>query len=200
MNLSQFIILSAQPDHLFYEWQLEIQFINLSELGYDLSNYHVLIGFRQEPSRQIKELVERYPRVNWNFYQDTRDHTRSYVSSLRPHIIRKHYTENPYLEGERVFYIDSDVIFRELPPLHKLNAPENWYFSRADYVSINTIKTKGEHILTDMCRIVGIDRELVEAKAGDGGGAQSWLSGVNADFWNKLEIDSTRLHDYLKLT
>ena len=105
MNTSEFILLSAQPDTLYYEWQLEVQFLNLIDLGYDLRNYHVLVGYKDKISSELKDLMQRYPRVCWGIYEDSRKETKSYISSLRPHIIKKHFKENPWLESERLFYI-----------------------------------------------------------------------------------------------
>jgi len=197
--MERLIIISAQPDTPFYEWQLEIQFLNLTDLGYNLSNYHVLISYPDKPSSRILKLTKRYPEVNWGLYQDTRKDTTSYVSSLRPHVLKKHFLKNPWLAKERIFYIDSDVIFRTIPAFHKLSDPNTWYFSKTDYISVEKIKEKGAHILYDMCKIIDVDPSLVE-NSPNNGGAQMWINDVNADFWENLEIKATRIHDYLKIS
>ncbi len=193
------IIISAQPDTPFYEWQLEIQFLNLIDLGFNLKDYHVLVSYPEDPSDRIMKLRERYPTVTWGFYKDSRNDTCSYVSSLRPHILKQHFKENIWLARERFLYIDSDVIFRELPYVHTLNDDDTWYFSRTDYISVHKIKEKGDHILSDMCRIVDVDMQLVESGPNNGG-AQMWINNVDSVFWQELEVKGTRIHDYLTIS
>lgn len=197
--MGDFILLTALPDTPYFEWQLEVQFLNLTDLGYNLANYHVLVGYLSFVSEPMQELVKRYPDVKWGFYPDTRKETRSYVSTIRPHVIAKHFEVNPWLESERFLLIDTDVIFRDLPDLGSLDNDDTWYFSRTDYISLDRIKGKGAHILGEMCRIVGVEPDLVESQR-DNGGAQIWLNGTNALFWNEMEEKCARLYNYLHLT
>jgi hypothetical protein len=193
------ITVTAIPDWPYYEWQLEIQFLNMIDLGYDLSNYHVLVGYYTAVSAQMLALAKRYPEVKWGFYPDTRKETRNYVSSIRPHLIAKHLRVNPWMEKIRFFFIDTDVIFRTLPDLHLLDDPDTWYFSETDYISLERIRGKGDHILADMCRIIGVSEESVIG-APDNGGAQIWLNDTSAEFWDGIEETTTKIHDYIKFT
>ena len=108
------IFTSCQPDHPYFAWQLELQFLNFQDLGIELSRYHVLVSTLQdEVSLLFLDLQKRYPKVNFFFFKDSRI-DRSYIPSLKPHLMSKFY--HVYDTTDKiVVYIDSDVIFREIP-------------------------------------------------------------------------------------
>lgn len=190
-------LLSAQPDSNYFAWQLEVQFLNFRRLNIPLNQYHVLIGFEKQVSNTFLELSKRYPDVKWGFYEDTRKNKR-YIPSIRPHIISKHFKFNRELESQNIFYLDCDVIFQKLPDFTSLLQNDIWYLSDTNsYINADYIKSKGDKILEDMCRVVGVSVESVEKINNNSGGAQYLLKNIDYKFWEKVERDCTNLFIYM---
>lgn len=76
------------------------------------------------------------------FYICRYQNKKVYPSSIRPHIIAKHFKTYPFLEKEVLFYHDSDIIFRTLPNWEELINDDIWYCSDTrSYLDSNYIKT-----------------------------------------------------------
>lgn len=194
------IYLSAQPDQIYFLWQLELQIFNFNSLGITKEQIHVLIGY--DPNVGLHPYFNKF--INENklaciyIYADTRIQ-REYYSSLRPHIIAKHLAQFPNLENETFFYHDSDVLFIKKPYWEDLICNNTWYASDTrSYLDSNYIKS---HInLLDfekMCNIVGIDPIIVESENRNAGGAQYIIKKSTSNFWKKIEIDCEKLYIYL---
>lgn len=194
------IFLSAQPDSLYFIWQIELQLFHLRQCGWAKENVHVLISYNpnQGPSEQAKSLVNRFSEYSIFLYTDTRKNRR-YASTVRPHIIEKHFESFPSLRKEAIFYIDSDVIFREIPNFSKLLNDEYWYASDTQsYMGSNVIiNALGYDTFSNMCDIVKISPDLVMKKEKNTGGAQYIIKDIPAWFWPKVEEDSNNLYNYL---
>lgn len=194
------IFLSAQPDSLYFIWQVELQLFHLCQCGWAKENVHVLISYNPNrgPSLQAKSLVERFVGYQIYLYPDTRK-DRRYASTVRPHIIEKHFESFPSLRKEAIFYIDSDVVFREIPDYSKLLDDEYWYASDTkSYMGSNVIiNALGYDVFCEMCGIVKISPELVMEKEENTGGAQYIIKNIPAWFWPKVEEDSNNLYNYL---
>lgn len=194
------IYLSAQPDHIYFTWQLEVQFLNFQELNIPLSSYHVLVGIKGDlPSPHFSSLAKKYPEVKWQFIKDTRISKR-YIPSIRPHIISKYFKTNLELENEDIFYFDSDVIFRETLDFTKLKQGGINYVSDTNsYLNTRYIREKGgDEMLQAMCNIIGVTVEQIDGLEKNHGGAQYFLQkGITYSFWEKIESDCTKLYCYL---
>jgi len=136
-----------------------------------------------------------YP-ARFFFYEDLRE-TRHYISSIRPNILKQHFTKYPELEWESIFYHDCDIIFTK--PVSDWITPEmitdnKWYGSDTRwYIGHDYILSKGEDVLDRMCEIVDIDKELVKSNELNAIGAQYFMKGINSDFWDRVERDSEQL-------
>lgn len=196
---SNIIFSSCQPDHIYFTWQLEIQFLNFLELGIELSRYHVLVAYRDgKISKHFQDLCERYPQVRFHFYEDTRK-DKSYIPTIKPHLMSKFYATNPDVTKLVNVYIDSDVIFRELPDFDKFCNDDIIYMSNTNsYINADYIDSKGSNILDRMCDIVGVTREQVEEINQHSGGAQYILKGLDSDFWTRVENNCTPLYNFMK--
>ena len=194
------IFISAQPDEYYFYWQLELQIYNFRTLKISLNKIHVLIGYDEQRglSRDFTNFRRKYSKVKIFTYSDTRK-SRKYLSSLRPHILAKHFEQNPQLSKEVFFYHDSDIIFSRLPNFDTLIEGNTWYASNTrSYLSTNYIlATAGEQLFLQMCEVVGIDPEQVKENDVHAGGAQYIIKGVNAAFWHKLERDCEKIYSLL---
>jgi glycosyl transferase family 7 (putative galactosyltransferase) len=194
------IFLSAQPDDLYFIWQLEVQLNNFKRAGINPGCIHVLIGV--DPQEGLKaefhSLISRRDLASFFIYPDTRIKPQ-YAPGVRPQIIKQHFKENPWMEQESVFYHDCDIIFRELPDMSELEADSTWYVSDTrNYLDSKYILKHGRKVLDDMCAIVGIDKQLVISGDEEAGGAQYILKGTNYAFWDKVEKDAENLFTHLE--
>lgn len=194
------IFISAQPDEYYFLWQLELQIFNFKNLNISLANVHVLIGYDEDKKLSYEFLAfkKKYKEVNIHAYPDTRVN-RNYMSSLRPHLLAKHFTLFPKLADSTIFYHDSDIIFSKLPDFDSMSKDDTWYVSDTrGYLDSNYILSNaGEKTFLEMCNIVGVRPETVKENDGNAGGAQYIIKKASVPFWNKVEADCEKMYDLL---
>lgn len=154
------IYLSAQPDDFYFVWQLELQIRNFSSLGIVKEDYHILIGIDPQKglSAELRDMMRRYASLaSFYVYNDTRK-SKNYIPSLRPHIIKKHFTKYPDLRERSIFYHDSDILFKTLPVTGDMLSNDALYVSdtRSYLDSKYVIAKGGKEALEIMCSITGI--------------------------------------------
>lgn len=197
-------LICVQPSIPYYAWQVEVMLTNFSGLSIqDEFNIHCLFAFNKNESdweekvNNIKLVENKFKGVaDFFYYEDTRQYPVSYISSIRPNLLKQHYKAYPLLTYESQFYHDCDIIFSKFPDfLHGLTENDNnWYISDTiSYIGHRYIKEKGDDVLKLMCDIVGIDKEIVEQNQNFSGGCQYVLKGVDYDFFDKMEKDCERL-------
>ncbi|WP_347833982.1 hypothetical protein [Gracilibacillus sp. JCM 18860] len=95
-------------------------------------------------------------------YQDNRT-DKSYIPSVKPYLWMKYLEEDSSRENGSYFYLDSDVLLREIPKVRPTK--KMWYASDCTgYIGNQYIDSKGERLLEDMCRAIGIDHLSLEKK------------------------------------
>lgn len=184
----------AQPSTQYFAWQVDVMLHSFVNVGINLEDVHIVCAIHGGIDPYFDKLMQKYPGVLFSFYEDTR-HDKGYISSIRPHILRKHFTAYPSLSEKVVMYHDCDIAFTK-----PLELPENVYTDNTcylsdtiSYIGHNYIKSKGDEVLDAMCNIVGIDKETLEANENNSGGAQYIVKGIDKYFWHDVENDSTRL-------
>jgi hypothetical protein len=206
---SNTIFVSAQPDHIYFHWQVELYMYQFAKYGF-VDQCYALFGYTGDaPSNYAVELSKRY---NIFFYKDTRNMgvPHYYIPSIRPHILKQFFQQFPQL-GKSVFYHDSDILFQSLPKFELMLNDNIAYLSdTASYINYSYIKTcaerykekypelKNNHILTKMCECMNISEDLVKANDLKSGGAQYLLKGVSYDYWNNVENGVNKLFPLLK--
>lgn len=207
------VFLSAQPDEVYFLWQLELQILNFSRCGIRPEQIHILIAYnpRKGLSREFADLVQHNRSATFFAYPDERKSTlyppptrpQVYPPSIRPHILKQHYRKFPHLRHEMVFYHDADIIFRTLPDFPAMQEKEALFVSDTrDYLDTAYIKRFGSiHLLDRMCETVGVSRDLVEKTDSNAGGSQYFFNAtsmVDFAFWDKVERDAESLFDLLE--
>jgi hypothetical protein len=75
MRDNNFIFISAQPDTVYFHWQIELYLYQFETLGV-LDMCYAIVGYTgNNPSRYIASLMKKYPK-NIICYKDTRKNTK----------------------------------------------------------------------------------------------------------------------------
>jgi hypothetical protein len=209
INESNTIFISAQPDHIYFHWQVELYMYQFAKYGI-IDQCYALFGYTGDaPSKYAVELSKRY---NIFFYKDSRNMSgpHYYIPSIRPHILKQFFQQFPHL-GKSVFYHDSDILFQRLPKFELLvNDTVGYLSDTSSYINYSYIKTCAEryksvykdlpenHILTKMCEAINISEDLLKKNDLNSGGAQYLLKNVDYTYWNNVEIGVNKLFPLLK--
>lgn len=196
------IFLSAQPLTTYFLWQIKICTDNLLALDVATENIHVLFATNplQQLSLEDEFLLQSLQQLTTvSFYKDERKE-KNYLSSIRPHIIAKHFSQYPSLEKATIFYHDADITFRVLPPLFNYLQKDTWYVSdTANYLDTKYIKEHiGEDGFLQMCSLLGVAPESIMAQDANCGGAQYIMQNVSPAFWQKIEKDCEAIYVFLE--
>lgn len=198
MNLT---FMCVQPCTQYYAWQVEVMLTNFRDCGISKNHkIHCLFAYNKNESdwvlkvNTIKKVEQKLKDVaDFYYYEDTRKYPISYISSIRPNVLKQHFKNNPTLSQEAVFYHDCDIVFTKYPDFiteELLQNDMNWYVSDTkSYIGYNYIISKGQDVLDKMCDIVGINQNVVKLKEGESGGAQYILKGLDWQFFEKMETD-----------
>jgi hypothetical protein len=194
----------VQPCIQYYAWQVEVMLTNFKNLRiHEEFNVQTLWAFNknesdwEEKRAIIKKVEDAYSDVaEFHYYEDTREYPISYISSIRPNVLKQHFAAFPALGAETIFYHDCDVVFSRFPLfLHNYQQEDNnWYVSDTiSYIGHDYILSKGEDVLNKMCDIVGIYKDEVRLRQGQSGGAQYIMKNVDFNFFHKVEKDAEKL-------
>jgi hypothetical protein len=190
--------MSAQPDHPYFHWQVEVLINNFIKFGINPNWIEILWAYSGNPSYAGLALATKYPTVRFFFYEKTVKDNFGYIPILRPDILEQHFNRFPELRGETVFYHDSDIIFRQLPDFDSMHSDAYWYLSDTiSYIGANYLKSKSEDLFLDLCSLSKIPPEIVEKNEEGSGGAQYLMKGVTSEFWKEVKEDSLLLYKYM---
>lgn len=185
----------AQPATDYYVWQVETMLNNFVKVGINLNNVDIVCWKVNGVIPDNWQTLANTYAARFFFYDDTRV-TKHYISSIRPNILKQHFTVRTELIGKAIFYHDCDIIFSKPIDWNKFLSigDKNWYGSDTRwYIGHDYIKSKGEDILEAMCEIVDISKNIIEENEHNAIGAQYLMKGITAEFWENVERDSERL-------
>lgn len=189
--------LCAQPANTYYEWQVEVVINNFTKHGVNDEDI-VILGSIQNGiiPDNWKKLQNHYSKVNFHFYEDTRIN-KNYIPGIYFNALSSYFEEFPEMVNEVFFLHDSDIVFTRQPKLQWVQKTDTWYLSdTVSYIGYEYIQQKGEDIYQGMCDIVGIDALIPKLMNNHSGGAQYIVNGEGANFWRKVEQDSSRLYTF----
>lgn len=152
----------------------------------DLTRCHIVCAVQNNHIHpHFKKVEKKWKKkgVFFQFYEDTRK-VPKYISSVRPHILKKHWERHEWMKDEYIFYHDCDIaLTRPLDFSNKFN--ENCYLSdTASYIGHNYIKEKGHDLDKKMCEIAKIPLSLIENRESEAGGAQYMIRpGLDPEYW-----------------
>lgn len=198
------IYISAQPDNVYFHWQVELYLWQFSKQGI-IDQCYALFGYRDQPSEYGLKLSKMYP-GKILMYKDSRTDL-SYIPTIRPHILAQFFKEFPEL-GKNVFYHDSDIFLVKIPNFEDMLNDDIGYVSDTiSYIGYNYINSCYDNykqkyddcpnLGEEMCKIIGIDYEIVKNRDSSAGGAQYLLKNIDYTFWTEAEIMCNKLYTFL---
>lgn len=186
----------CQPAIQRFKWELEVCLSNLKGKGID----DIVLLFSRHDDSVPAFFKDKY-KVEVHVYEDLRE-SGEYIPSLKPYLWWCYLSENPQAGNDTYFYMDSDVIFREIPDFSQTPAnEEHWYGSDCGgYLNYDYIKQckNGEEIIKEMSDIVGVSMNRIKNINENSIGAQYVISQPTADYWQKVYEDSNKLWQYFK--
>jgi hypothetical protein len=202
------ILISAQPDTLFFHWQVELYMYQFSK--HSIPNCYAVFGYIDKPSPKALALSEKYPGLI-HFYKDERTSDQKiYVPSIRPHILKKFFQEFPEL-GKEVFYHDSDIFLVSLPDFPSLLQDEFGYVSDTiSYIGYNYLKDVSNRykkkypdlpdndLIHKMVELFDMEESLIQQNELHSGGAQYLLKNIDSTFWVEVENKCNALYKLFK--
>lgn len=191
--------ISAQPATKYYAWQVEVMINNFLKNGILPEYIHILCAINNNSvPAEWDNLRTHYSSIGFFFYNDTRINP-SYISSIRPNILKQHFLQHSYLKDHAVFYHDCDMVLTHPIAWEEFIEDEVWYLSDTiSYIGADYIKSKQCGVYERMCEIVGISENIPEDNKESSGGAQYIMKNVDANFWEKVEYDSEELYTFFK--
>ena len=185
--------LCAQPAIKYYGWQLDTMLYNFRDIGIDLKDVIIVSSYKTPIDDYFSKLESKYE-ANFYYYPDTREEPM-YISSIRPHVLAKHFEAFPELENEVIFYHDCDIVLMRPLELNAYLKDDITYLSdTVSYIGYEYIKSKGNEVVELMCNIVDICSCKVRANQHNSGGAQYLFKNINAEYWRNVEEDSEMLY------
>jgi hypothetical protein len=179
----------CQPAIKRFEWELEVCITRLKKLGIK----DIVLLFAQWDDSIPKYLQEKYD-VEVHVYDDTH-RNKSYIPSVKPYLWMQYLAEDPTRENDTYFYLDSDVLLREIPNVTPTK--DIWYASDCkSYMGIDYIDSKGSDLFERMCNVIGVDASVIR-KNNPVGGAQWLIKNPTFEYWEKVYEDSVSLYKFL---
>lgn len=179
----------CQPGIYRFEWELEVALTRLKKLGIN----DVILLFSKHNTAVPRYLRDKYD-VSVYEYEDLRPDKR-YIPSIKPYLWSRFLKEDQSRENDTYFYIDSDVLLREVPNVEPSDTL--WYGSDCDsYLGVEYIDSQKPGLLEDMCGVIGIDPSVVR-NHNSIAGAQWMIKNPSFEYWHKVYLDSISLYNYL---
>lgn len=209
--------LSAQPDDVYYTWQVHMWLESLRNIGH--SDKAIVLVFTpnyREPNTKWKQIEELYPESEFFYYKDTDNVSKLmgiYIPILRPYILMKYFKAHPEMVSKAVFYCDSDIVFTDKFNIDAYIEDDVNYLSDTNsYINASYFDSKikdvlpgkleeykTRDILGEITSTVGISRETAEAHNEHSGGAQYLLKNIDGSFWEKVITDCINIRVYLQM-
>lgn len=184
----------CQPAIPRFKWELDVCLTNLKQHGID----DIILLFTDRDKDIPVYFYKKY-HAECFVVPDIRP-DRTYIPAIKPYLWWQFLRSNPSAERGEYFYMDADVIFRELPDFGKIeHSPNLWRGSDTEsYIGPDYIASKGTGYLPTMAEIVGLTEQQVNSLRGCSAGAQWIITDPKADYWLKVYEDSLRLYHYFE--
>lgn len=191
--------ISVQPAIPYFVWQLEVLDKSLVDNGYNLNDFYVMfLHDGNIPENVLKYAQKQGFRVI--FEKDDRA-DKSYIPSIKLYGLSKFYEKNSkIIEGHNLFLHDSDIVFTKYVDWDAIVVDNKTVYcsDTISYVGAVYLDSKSPELTDRMCKIVGIDPQVVRSNQLNSGGAQYIFpkTGMTAELFKKAEVDSTNVYRF----
>lgn len=200
------LFVSAQPDVLYFHWQIKIYVHNFLQKGIDPNNIHVLFSLKDDKTQPSDGAIELLKfGINIHFFVDERD-KKNYIPSIKPYLVSKWLEKNSDY-GKLFFLHDADIIFRDLPNFEKMTTDDKIYLSDTiGYLGYDYLKNccknyekeyencLNEQLIDEMCEVVGIKKDIIITNQKNSGGGQYLIKNTDYKIWSKIYRNSNELY------
>ena len=188
----------AQPAVQRFEWEVKVAIYALVKTG--IPKEDIIILFSRHEESVISE-IENIG-VNVHVYLDER-YNNEYIPSLKPYLMYRYLEEDTSRENETYFFMDSDVVVREVPEVIFWDSSNTniWYGSNCNgYLNYDYIIQcdNGKELLKDMAYIVGVSVDEIKLINNQCIGAQYIMTKPSKEYFHKVYMDSIKLWLYIK--
>ena len=153
--------ISAQPATLYYGWQIDVMLHSFVGQGVNLSDVILVNAIQGGKDPYFDKLEAKYQEANFYYYDDTRT-DKTYISSIRPHILKKHFEIYKELVDEVLLYHDCDIALARPLNTELFESDDICYMSDTrSYIGSSYILSKGQDVFEEMVRLMRIDPQLV---------------------------------------
>lgn len=214
--MSKPILITCQPDDQYFIWQNHLYIESCLEQGFQEEQIHILLYKPKDRkyNENWKKLKECYPKLNIFCYEDKGigQYLNIYIPILRPHILWQHFKAYPELQDKTIIYTDCDILWlKSLNIEHLLHDDINYVSDANSYLNHSYFESKYRDVLPSkqedvksidflegVCKIVGIDKQVVIDNNNNTGGVQYILKNINSSFWKKVETDVLEIRMHLQ--
>lgn len=209
------IFITCQPTDSYFVWQNHMYIDSCIAQGIEEEQIHIIL---YNPKGRVYNdkwdlLKKIYPKLNIFIYEDdgVQQYLGTYIPILRPHILKQHFKTFPELQNRTIVYTDCDILWTDNMNInHLLEDDVNYVSDACSYLNYSYFESKYKDVLpnklgeakeTDflnkVCKIVGIDKQVVIDNNLNTGGVQYILKNVDSLFWKKVEEDVLKIRLYL---
>lgn len=185
------------PANLRFQWEIDTLLTNIRGLGDDTP---IVLSLLEENPSVVEHLEGRYSNVEIHTYADWRA-KKNYIPTIKPYLFWKYLEEDAAREHDDYFYIDSDIIFREMVDFSKMPLEPKvvWGSDCEGYLGYEYLETRdnGQSVLQTIAYAVGLS--IDDLKNIPGAGAQLLISKPTASLMEEIYRDSQNLWDAVEV-
>lgn len=164
----------AQPETLYYRWQIDVMIHSFLENGVSESDIIILSDTSTE---EFNILKEKYSGVNFHRYYSP---VHRYSPAIKPYLMYLYFKD--HAEDEQYFYHDCDIILtKPLPEFERGVFMSN----TIDYIGHQYIRSKGQGIVDVICNTIGLEEEILIEHQENSGGCQFVFNTLPAEVWRQ---------------
>lgn len=164
----------AQPENLYYRWQVDTMINSFLQNGVQESDIIILSNTESE---EFNVLKEKYPSVNFHRYYSP---VHRYQPSIKPYLMYLYFKDHP--EDEQYFYHDADIVLTK--PLPEFEGGV-FMSDTVSYIGYEYIKSKGQGVVDVICNTIGLDESLLIENQVNSGGCQFVFNTLSPDVWRQ---------------
>jgi hypothetical protein len=188
--------ISTQPAIDYYTWQVEVMIHNFLKNGVNGNHIDIVSSYKGTVPDNWRKLQNKYNYIRFFFYEDTRVDS-IYPVTIRPHLLKKHFAEHPYLVDDAIMYHDTDIVFTKPVNWDHYLHDDVWYGSDViGYLGSKYIQSKKYGVYERMCDIVGLEESIPEENELNTIGAQIIMKNTTVEYWEKVEKDCELLYQF----